>query len=407
MDVLSGSLFMLSIPWMMFFITVVLLIIVGGVILYEKYLINNQRNPDLTGVSYKPVRRIAILVASKDGEKTITQTVKAAKKNKRQVFVVSDGSSDATAIAAKAAGARVLALRKNIGKPSALHRAYNHFELSRRFDAVAILDDDVTVEADFIRNAQAVMSAAVAISVGKNITDWPVARRWNIWLAARAYSYWCYQLTIRRIQSAFNVMNCISGSNSLYRTEVLDKVLRNKTPYIVDDTFWTLETHRLELGKIVYAPSAKAWLQDPTNFMDWYKQNLRWMWGTFQGVFGHQVGSQFNKFHFAYVMLLTEWIFYVLSGPFCIALLIAGGTHNLPKQLLILSAGYLLWVVGAAISLKKVRLLLFLPVIIIIDFIFRGIMVHAFIKALRQPTVEACVWKSPKRFEAQTVQTAA
>lgn len=352
--------------------------------------------------SYKKISKVAILIASKDGEKTISKTVAAAITNRCSVYVVSDGSSDNTAKVAQKAGAEILKLRKNIGKPAALYRGYKHFKLSQKHDALAILDDDVVIEKDFIRQAKKSMDRDCAITVGKNLTDWPDDKFWNVWLAARAYSYWAYQITTRTIQSTYNVMTCISGSNSLYRTEVLDQVLTKNTPYIVDDTYWTLETHRLQLGKIRYSPKARAWLQDPTGFKDWYNQNLRWMWGTFQGIFGHKIGTKRNKFHLSYLALIIEWIIYIFSGPLTIFIILQAGLHNLPMELLLLCAGYSIWVLIAAIALKLPRLLLFIPAIIVVDFLFRWIMVHGFIKALKQKTVALCVWVSPKRFDART-----
>jgi len=52
--------------------------------------------------------------------------------------------------------------------------------------------------------------------------------------------------------------------------------------------------------------------------------------------------------------------------------------------------------------LKRPRLMLFVPAIVVADFIFRALMVHALIKAFRYKTVEACVWNSPKRFDTRT-----
>lgn len=354
---------------------------------------------------YKTVRKVAILIASKNGEKTIAKAILAARKNRYTVYLVSDGSTDQTARIAKSAGAHVLALRKNIGKPSALRRGYKYFKLSVLYDAVAILDDDVIIEKDFILQAKKTMDRDCAISVGKNLTDWPDHKKWNVWLASRTYGYWAYQLTARYIQSTYNVMSCISGSNSLYRTEVLDRVLPKKTPYITDDTYWTLETHRLKLGSIKYSTKARALLQDPTNFRDWYKQNLRWMWGTFQGILGHKVGSKTDKFNMSYVALMADWVIYIISGPLTLFIIWQAGLRNLPLELLLLFAGYLVWVGAATIGLKRPRLLLFLPAIVVIDFVFRWIMVHGLIKALRQRTVESCIWESPKRFEAPITRT--
>jgi biofilm PGA synthesis N-glycosyltransferase PgaC len=353
---------------------------------------------------YNNVSKAAILIASKDGEKTIAATVSAAIANGCPVYVVSDGSRDGTVHQAREAGAYVLELNRNVGKPTALYRAYRHFKLSQKYDAIAILDDDVLIEKNFMKQAVRAMDRGCAITVGKNLTQWPDHKRWNIWLAARTYSYWAYQITLRYIQSTYNIMTCISGSNSLYRTEVLDRVLLENTPYIVDDTFWTLETHRLELGEIKYAPKARAWLQDPTSFRDWYKQNLRWMWGTFQGILGHKIGTQANKFHITYLALIFEWLIYICSGPLTIFIIWQAGLRNLPLELVLLCVGYTVWVAIAAAALKLPKLLLFIPAIVAVDFLFRWIMVHGLIKALRQRTVESCVWSSPARFEATAAE---
>jgi cellulose synthase/poly-beta-1,6-N-acetylglucosamine synthase-like glycosyltransferase len=184
----------------------------------------------------------------------------------------------------------------------------------------------------------------------------------------------------------------------VYRTELLDQVLVEKTPYIVDDTFWVLETQRRNLGRIVYVSDAHALLQDPTNFKDWYKQTLRWMWGTFQGVIGHQVGRRATKFDFAYVLLILQWIVYVLSAPVAIVVLAISAVYA-PWMLLVYMAGYGIWVTAAAIELRNPRLPLFIPAIIVSDFIYRFVFVHAFIKACKTPTVENCVWESPARIQ--------
>lgn len=338
----------------------------------------------------------AILIACYKGESTIATTVKHARKTGCPVYVVIDGPGDNSATVAQQAGATVLALRRNGGKPAALWKAYRHFNLSKRFAAVAILDDDVMIESDFIDRALEKFTPEVAIVVGKNITWWPKNLRWNVWLATRAYAYWSYQLITRRVQSWFNVMNCISGSNSVYRTELLDQVLGRPVRYIVDDTQWVLDTHRMKLGKIRYAPRAHAHLQDPTNYKEWYNQNLRWLKGTVQGIIGHKVGRSWTWFDFAYILLIMHWITYVLSAPIT-AMLVWWAWRNNPQILLYAFLGYVVWTVIAAIALRRFELLLLLPAIIAIDFIYRWIFVVAAIQAVREPTVEVCRWDSPTR----------
>ncbi|WP_083937213.1 glycosyltransferase family 2 protein [Longispora albida] len=361
-----------------------------------------QREAAPAAPRFEPVElsNTAVLIACRNGEATIADAVAAAKANGVEVYVVSDASTDGTAARATAAGAHVLALTENVGKPEALKIAYQRFGLSWLYDAVTILDDDVTIEPGFVAEALALLDDDVAIVVGKNVTLWPEARRWNVWLAKRAYSYWNYQVIVRRLQSAFNVMNCISGSNSMYRTTLLDEVLPVAPPYIVDDTYWVLETHRRGLGKVVYAPRAVAWLQDPTTLRDWYKQNLRWLWGTFQGIIGHRVGRQASRFDFAYVLLMFHWLLYVLNGPLTVWLVASAGL-GFGRALAWLAAGQLIWLSIAAWRLRLPRLVLFLPAIVVLDLLYRVIMVHALVKAIRQPTVERCVWTSPPRLSLE------
>jgi predicted Zn-dependent protease len=95
---------------------------------------------------------VAILVASKDGAGTVGATVRSAV-TQADVYVVSDGSCDETAAVAREAGAHVLELAENIGKPAAIHRALTKLRLPDRYDAIAVLDDDTTIAPDFVARA--------------------------------------------------------------------------------------------------------------------------------------------------------------------------------------------------------------------------------------------------------------
>ncbi|MFY1637321.1 glycosyltransferase family 2 protein [Solwaraspora sp. WMMB335] len=388
------------------FLASVLIAFCYGLARPDRVVRHRDRRRDGHHPRYGPVRpdQVAILIACRNGAGTIAAAVSAARRTGAPVFVVSDASTDETAARAAGAGAAVLDLPHNVGKPAALHAGYTHFGLGAAYRAVAILDDDVLVAPDFVTAALAAMADDVAIAVGHNVTWWPSERRWNLWLAKRAYSYWNYQVFLRRVQSHFNVMNCISGSNSLYRVELLDRVLPQRPPYIVDDTYWVLETHRRRLGRVVYAPRAVALLQDPTTLRDWYRQNLRWLWGTFQGIIGHRVGRQVSTFDYAYVLLILHWTLYVLGAPLTIWLLATAGPGLLTGIGLLL-AGQGVWVALAAWRLRHPQLLLMLPLITVADLIYRVVFVHALVKAIRQPTVDRCVWASPERIGTPATAT--
>ncbi|HET7721269.1 MAG TPA: glycosyltransferase family 2 protein [Acidimicrobiales bacterium] len=344
-----------------------------------------------------PAMTVAFLIATKNGAGSVVDTIRSAEAQ-GPVYVVSDGSTDDTEAVATAAGAQVLHLEENVGKPSALRMAIDAFGLTRRYEAIAILDDDTVIDPDFLEHCRAALKPGVAIAVGKTLTRWDDDRPWNVWLASRAYGYWRYQATLRRGQSALNVMTCISGSNSVYRSELLDEVLVEQTPYIVDDTYWTLETHRRKLGRIVYVPEAKAHICDPTNLRDWYKQNLRWIWGSFQGVWGHKVGRQASLFDVTYVMQILDWLMYVLLAPLLVLLALSRDWVEPATLGQLTLAGYGVGAAVAAAVLGKWRLAVMAPALILVDWLYRIVFLHAFVKTVRQPRVESCRWESPTRY---------
>jgi poly-beta-1,6-N-acetyl-D-glucosamine synthase len=340
---------------------------------------------------------MAVLVASKDGASTIGDTVRSTV-GQADVFVVSDGSRDATATVAREAGARVLELETNVGKPAALRLAVDHFGLTRRYESLAILDDDTVIAEDFVDHATRALTPGVAIVVGQTLTRWDDDRRWNVLLGSRAYGYWRYQTAIRRGQSALNVMNCVAGSNSVYRSSVLDQVLVPDTPYIVDDTYWTLETHRRQLGRIVYAGNAKAWICDPTTLGDWYRQNLRWMWGTFQGVWGHGIGRRATRFDVSCVLLILDWVLFVFGMPALLLAVVVTQVFDPMKLALLHLAGYAMGAALGATVLRKWRLTVMTPAFVVLDWAYRLVFLHALVKTIRQPRVTSCRWTSPARY---------
>jgi cellulose synthase/poly-beta-1,6-N-acetylglucosamine synthase-like glycosyltransferase len=340
-----------------------------------------------------------VVIATRNGAGQLMSVVSRARRQ-CPVFVVSDASTDVTAEVARLAGAEVLELEVNVGKPAAIRAALAHFEICRRFETVIVIDDDTTLAPDFAARCLARMRGGVAIVVGKTLSDWRRSVRWNPWVASRAFAYWRYQLFVRRGQSAFNVMNCISGSNSMYRSELLAELTSQPTPYIVDDTYWTLETHRRNLGRIVYAPDAVAAVQDPMDAGGWYRQNLRWLWGTMQGIHGHKVGRRRSWFDVAYVGLIIDWLLYVVLWPILLVAGVVVGGAGVAESLAVYVAGYAAWSIVGAIALRRWRLVALFPALMAIDWIYRVLFVHALIKTIRTPRVDSCVWESPARYQA-------
>jgi len=344
----------------------------------------------------------AILIATKNGAMTLGSTIKFALANQIPVYVLSDGSDDDTVAISRAAGASVVEYSTNRGKPATLHAGCQDLGLLDSYRFLTIIDDDTHLEPDFVARSLEYFDADTAVVVGRTCTLWPPSLRWNPFIAYRAFGYWFYQLTVRTPQSWANAMNCISGSNSTYRTSVLREVLVEETPYIVDDTYWVLETHRLSLGRIRYGSRAWAWIQDPTTLKDFYKQNLRWLWGTNQGIVGHRIGLSLLRgrptvFETLYALLIANWAIYLLGIPLLLLLWV---TQGFVAVVVVLSTRWIAFYLLAAIAsirLRHFHLILLAPVLVVVDLLFRVIWIHSIFRTIAQPKVASCVWDSPTR----------
>ena len=361
-----------------------------------------------------PRRRVAVLIACKNGEATIANAVRSAV-DQADVFVVSDGSTDLTVEEARAAGARVLPVRPSLGKPGALRAGNRAFALTQRYDYVAVLDDDTTLAPDYIARLTEKLDAdeSIAVASGRISSIWDHARRWNPFIAMRAFTYWSYQATIKRGQNALRVVNVICGANSVFRARVFEQLISRDAPYAIDDMYWLAEVIRQRLRRIEYVHGARSWTIDPHRFGDWYRQTVRWSWGQFQSVRGHRLGIpiqpgrrrftlRFSWFDTAYLLLLVDWFAYA-AEPFLIvpiAYFFRGWIDPFWFPVLYLAFSGA-WILLAAAALRKWRLVVLAPVILALDLVYRVTMLHAVAKTIVRPRIENCRWDSPARFELE------
>jgi len=357
----------------------------------------------------------AVLIASKNGEATIGSAVRSAVRQ-ADVYVVSDGSSDGTCAVAQVAGARVLERHSSGGKPAALRDGSREFALPERYAYIAVLDDDTTLAADYFARTTRRMEtdATIAATSGRIDSIWSHRHRWNVVIAMRAFMYWSYQVTIKRGQNALRVVNVICGANTVFRADVFAQLIVDDAPYAIDDMYWLAEVVRRRLGRIAYVHGARSWTIDPHRFPDWYRQTVRWSWGQFQSVRGHRlglpilrdrssrIGVRFSWFDAAYLALLLDWAPYMLE-PFLLPILAVVLNRWVNPVVFVayyFGASYL-WIALAALALRKPRLLVLAPALMVLDLVYRIAMLHAVIKAIRTPRIETCVWDSPRRFELE------
>ena len=362
--------------------------------------------------SLRTLRRTAILIACKDGEATIGAVV-ASTRGQADVFVVSDGSTDRTVEVARLAGAEVLSLDQSHGKPEALRLGSESFGLIDRYDYIAVLDDDTTVAADYVATITRNMDAdpQIAVASGRIVSVWNHAQRWNPYIAMRALTYWSYQATIKRGQNALRVVNVICGANSIFRAEVFGLLIKEDAPYAIDDMYWLAEIVRRRLGRVAYIHDAHSWTIDPHTFREWYGQTVRWSWGQFQSIRGHRLGNpiqpdrtrrlgiRFSWFDLAYLALLIDWLPYMLEPLAIVPVMILLSDWVDPFWFIAFYLGSsTVWICIGAAALRKPRLALLAPAIIVLDLVYRVTMIHATVKAIARPRVAHCKWDSPTRF---------
>jgi glycosyltransferase involved in cell wall biosynthesis len=140
---------------------------------------------------------VSVIIPAHDEEGAVAEVVrsvrKALKGRPHEVIVVDDGSRDATAARAKAAGAKVVPMGENRGYGAALKAGLRH----SRHDLVAILDADGTYPAEGLPDlletmAKADMAVGARAGFSKAI---PFPRRLPKWLL----SQWANYLADRRI----------------------------------------------------------------------------------------------------------------------------------------------------------------------------------------------------------------
>jgi hypothetical protein len=98
--------------------------------------------------------------------------------------------------------------------------------------------------------------------------------------------------------------------------------------------------------------------------------------------------------------MMVDWLLFTLVSPAILAFLVATNYDD-PARLgrigLLYAAGYAVWSAVGAIALRKWRLFVLWPSLLVLDWISRVNLLHAAIKAFRQPTAE-CRWESPARY---------
>jgi biofilm PGA synthesis N-glycosyltransferase PgaC len=345
-------------------------------------------------------RKLALLLPAHNEEliiqATITSAVAAGQKLE-DIFVVDDNSADETRKKALELlpKANVLTVPRS-GKALAVNRAIKHFKIEARFTWVHIADADSIFGPDYFRLYRAKLDAkkyVVAVGFVQSL-------RGN-WISKyRAFTYTFSQHILRRFQSWLGMITVFPGPITCFRTDII-KDLEFDGTSLTEDFDVTLQVHRKKLGKIRFIPEAVSFTQDPQTLTDFYKQNLRWQRGFFQGVLRHKIGLKAQAIDLSIGYQLFEITFYLVQLFIVIPVLVisTGKWHILPMMFL---ADYLVVValgVFSAIAAKRLSILFSLPYFYFLRTLELIIFMQAFVEVviLRKFRAKITGWETAGR----------
>jgi cellulose synthase/poly-beta-1,6-N-acetylglucosamine synthase-like glycosyltransferase len=189
-----------------------------------------------------------------------------------EVIVVSDGSTDGTAAAARAGAGehiRVIEITENVGKAEAISRA------------VASATGDVIVLAD-ARQRWAADALGLLL---ENFADATVGgATGDLFLesapgvTAGVGLYWRYEKAVRKLESRLHSTVGATGAISAVRRELFRAIPRRT---ILDDVYWPMRVV-MQGFRVVHDGRAKAFDRLPEKPLDEFRRKVRTLSGNFQ-----------------------------------------------------------------------------------------------------------------------------
>jgi len=358
----------------------------------------NPNNRKKVSRIYK--KKLALLLPAHNEGLIIATTIQsaiAAGQNRRDIFVVDDNSSDETRRdAVKLLGKSHVLTVKRSGKALAVKKALKKFDIERKYYWVHIADADSVFSPKYFKIYKKNLNEKkYAVAVG-----FVQSMRGN-WLSTyRAVTYTYSQHVNRRVQSYLGMISVFPGPITSFRTDII-KSLEFGSDSFTEDFDITVQVHRKKLGKIKFIPKAINYTQDPQTLSDFWKQNLRWQRGFFQGVRKYKIGLKMRAIDFSIGFQMFQTGFYLLEMFVLIPFLMIA-TRNWLILPVVIAADFVLTGVialGSSAITKRWTLIGALPYFYFLRWIEIVIFLKAFteIMILRKFRTETTGWSTAGR----------
>jgi cellulose synthase/poly-beta-1,6-N-acetylglucosamine synthase-like glycosyltransferase len=340
--------------------------------------------------------KVCALIAARNEEVAIVSTIDSiisAGIPKEDVYLVSDGSTDATVELAQSRQINVLALPVNGGKSLAIAKGIKHFKLDS-YDLLALADADTTFEPGYftamVRAFEANPNAAIACGKVKS-------RRKN-WLTAwRALQYAVGHWLIKEGQYALRTINVAAGCCSVFRMSLFDQIWESK-PSIVEDMMATLRAHYLGYD-VIYVRDAVVITADPQDLLRSYtRQLIRWNGGAWTCTRQLKMWGSTRRIALETQLVLSEGLItsvLILLMPLWLFLF--------PKTVetwLTVDGGFML-ISAIAVSFRHKRwdIAMYLPAFIFLRFVDSYLFLRGFHKAFFGTETGKLCWQSSTRYQ--------
>ena len=290
------------------------------------------------------------------------------------VYVVDDCSTDGTAAeVTKRPGVNLFTNPQRLGKLGGLRHAISHFELVSRYRCLSLLDADSHVAPGYFREVAGRFAADDNVVL---VCGAPESERCN-WLTA--YRALEYAVTLRAFRAGQDVMGVITvapGCASTYSTRILPE-LDFDGETLVEDMDLTIQIHRKRLGRIVFAPKAVTYTQDPRTMRQYIGQLTRWYSGTWQVMRRHRLPFGKQRIDAECALLTGEGLAYAVLFAL-LPLFLVFNPKAVLSALLVDQAIWLTLAIGFAARLRRLDILLAFPTFIAVRCVNCAVLLYTF-----------------------------
>lgn len=316
---------------------------------------------------------ISVLVPAYNEAGYVGRTIQALlnadyPREKFEVIVIDDGSTDGTLAEARSFASEVVTVvsKRNGGK----HSALNYGLLFAESDVIVTVDADSIVGHDALKRIVAPFERRENIgAVASNVTIW---NRDSLVTRCQQLEYTIGVNIYRRMLDYFGVVLVVPGCLGAYRREALEEVFAYDPETLTEDFDVTVKV--LKSGRRVVVSEARVYTEAPSTWKDLYRQRLRWYRGNYMTMFKHWdlvTDPSYGLLHrLAIPFRLVEMFFLPVASWIVLGYIVWLLTTGLAAQVLALlvfftSIVFLIAALGVQIEGEDWSLLLYTPLLVI------------------------------------------